>query len=153
MHVTLTSEDLSQLSEEARGEIAALLFGRTPQAGPPQDAVEDAEYAGFDMTGVVELSFQQIQKWMAAASDQTKQGLYVFATRGPFVSVRELQVAGITNLRHFQSRTTVRTRTVTGDRDAYLLGWNDWSRAEEGEGRYAVTRVTHRSLQRYFGLA
>ncbi len=156
MDITLTRDDLAQLSESARGEILALTLHapcRESASKPAAPGADDAQFAGIDMTDVVDLSFRQMQKWMAAASGPTKAGLYVFATRGPIVHAKTLVEAGIDNLRHFQSRTTVRTRTVTGDRDSYLLGWDDWSRVDEGEGRYAVTPTTFESLRRYFGLA
>lgn len=153
MHIVLTADDLRQLSRGARDELLALALGQdTREAPAPAVAAENPEYQGFNMNDVVDLSFRQMQRWMAAASDQTKQGLHVFATRGPIVQAKTLTQAGITNLPHFQSRTTIRTRTVTGNRDAYLLGWDDWGRVEEGEGRYAVTPTTYRSLRRYFGL-
>ena len=90
---------------------------------------------------------------MEAAADKTKLGLRVLADQGPVVRAQVLIDAGITNLPHFQSRTTIRTRTVTGDKGAFLLGWDDWAEAEEGQGRYAVTPITHQSLRRYFQLA
>lgn len=152
MHIVLTPEDFRQLSKGARDEIVALVLGQGPEPVPPATGPHDGEYAGIDMTDVVDLRFRQVQKWMAAASDQTKRGLYVFARNRGIVKAKMLTEAGIENLPHFQSRTTIRTRTITGDRDAYLLGWDDWTRVEDGEGRYAVTPTTYRSLRRYFGL-
>lgn len=55
----------------------------------------------------------------------------------------------------FQSQTTIRTRTVTGDKEAFLLTWDDWDwNEEEGlvSGRYAVSPVTYQSLRKFFGL-
>jgi hypothetical protein len=154
MQVVLTSDDLRKLSEAARDEILALAFGRNAGEAPPP-ANADAygpDYDRIDMGGVVDLSFRETQKWMAAASDQTKAGLYVFAAKGGVVTAKDLTKAGVANLPHFQSRTTIRTRTIKGDRDVFLLGWDDWGRVEDGEGRYAVTPKTCRSLRRYFGL-
>jgi hypothetical protein len=51
----------------------------------------------------------------------------------------------------FQRSTTRRARTVTGDK-AYLLAWDDWAKAADGIGHYAVTPATHRSLRIYFNL-
>jgi hypothetical protein len=153
MQIVLTSDDLRKLSEAARNEILALALGRDAGEAPPPEADSyGSGYGGIDMSGVVDLSFRETQKWMVAASDQTKAGLYVFAAKGGVVSAKDLTDAGIANLPHFQSRTTIRTRTIKGDRDAFLLGWDDWSRVEDGEGRYAVTPKTCRSLRRYFGL-
>ncbi len=154
MQVVLTPDDLRKLSEAARHEILALALGREAgEAPPPADAgVYGRDYDGIDMSGVVDLSFRETQKWMAGASDRTKAGLYVFAAKDGVVKARDLTKAGVDNLPHFQSRTTIRTRTIKGDRDAFLLGWDDWGRVEDGEGRYAVTPKTCRSLRRYFGL-
>lgn len=153
MQIVLTSDDLRKLSEAARAEILALALGREPGESPPADAdAYGPSYAGIHMGGVVDLSFRETQKWMAAASDQTKAGLYVFAVKGGVVRAKDLTRAGVANLPHFQSRTTIRTRTIKRDRDAYLLGWDDWSRVDDGEGRYAVTPKTCRSLRRYFAL-
>lgn len=153
MQIVLTSDDLRKLSEAARAEILALVPGSDPgEAPPPADAgTYGPAYDGIDMTDVVDLGFRETQKWMAAASDQTKSGLYVFAAKGGVVTAKDLTDAGVANLPHFQSRTTIRTRTIKGDRDAFLLGWDDWGRVEDGEGRYAVTPKTCRSLRRYFG--
>ena len=106
------------------------------------------------MIGVVSLDYDEIRAWMEAASKWTKAGLRVFAQQGPIVHVAALVAAleeeGSDKYSQFQSRTTARTRTVTGGREAYLLGW---SYEDDGEkGRYAVTRQTYKSLRRYFGL-
>lgn len=90
---------------------------------------------------------------MQAASNWTKAGLRVFAEQGPVIHVNALVEAlkkeGSDKYSQFQSRTTVRTRTVTGNKDLFLLGWDEW---EGDEGRYAVTRQTYKSLRRYFRL-
>jgi hypothetical protein len=152
MHLTLTNDDLGRLSQGTRDEILALLMGKDvapPAAAPPADP----RFKGIDMTYAAHLSYRQIHKWMEAASDKTKAGLLIIAEQGPIVFAKDLQAGGIDNLSHFQSRTTIRTRTITGNREAFLLGWDDWYKVEAGEGRYAVTPETHQSLRRYFQLA
>ena len=150
MQIILTGDDLARLSQSARDEILAQLLGKEE---PPLPVIPlGPQYDGIDLTDVARLSFREIQKWMEAASEKTKAGLRVFA-ESPVVRAGDLkEKAGIDNLAHFQSRTTIRTRTVTGNRNAYLLGWDDWYKVEEGQGRYAVTPETHRSLRRYFQL-
>ena len=101
------------------------------------------------MVNVAELTYGQVCQWMEGASAKTRAGLRVFAEHGPKIHVRTLIDAGIENPGHFQSRTTIRTRTVTGNKNAYLLGSDDW---EDGEGNYAVTSTTLMSLRRYFHL-
>lgn len=154
MKLTLSKKDLFRLSEPTRAEILDYLSLRAPEEEPPADD-PDQEYVGFDMTHVADLTYRQMWTWMEAASDWTKAGLKVFAEQGPIVHVGALVEAlknttnGSDNYSQFQSRTTVRTRTVTGNREAYLLGWNNW---DEEETQYAVTRQTYKSLRRYFRL-
>jgi len=155
MMIILNADDLASFSVATRNEILARLAASTagaagrvesaPQVGP--------EYEGIDLEDVADLTFRQVQKWMDAASDKTKLGLRVFAERGPIIRAQWLIDAGIDNLPHFQSRTTIRTRTVTGDGNAFLLGWDSWEEVPYGQGRYAVTPITHQSLRRYFNLA
>ena len=101
---------------------------------------------------MTDLTLRDLQTWMEAASDKTKLGLRVFAESGPVIIAQALTDAGITNISHFQSRVTVRTRTVTGDKNAFLFGWDDWEIVAEGKGKYGVTPITHQSLRRYFNL-
>jgi hypothetical protein len=154
MQLILTSEDLAAFSPATRGEILARMFGGEIDApsAPVSTGARQAEYRGIDLTDVVDLSVRQVHRWMEAASDKTKLGLKVIAQRGPVVRAKHLTRAGIDNLPHFQSRTTIRTRTITGNREAYLLGWDDWYKVDEGEGRYAVIHRTHSSLRRSFEL-
>lgn len=149
MLITLTADDLSSLSLSTRNEILKLA-GAAKEEAPSVTSHLGEAYKNVDMTGVSDLTFKQVQTWMEAASDKTKLGLRVFAEQGPVVRAQALIDAGIDNLPHFQSRTTIRTRTVTDDKEAYLLGWDDWDQVEYGEGRYAVTPVTHASLRQYF---
>ena len=141
-----TAVDFPALSASARKEIIALLT----RAGMPKPGNE--LYLGIDMTDVADLTYRQVEKWMEGASQHTKDGLRVVAEYGPVFKAKNLTDAGIKNVGHFQSRTTIRTRTVTGDKDTFLFGWDDWSAVDEGEGRYAVTPITHQSLRRYFQL-
>lgn len=147
MDITLNTErDFPELSTSARREIIALMT-RAVVTNPATEP-----FVGIDMTDVADLTYRQVQKWMEAASPQTKRGLQVVAELGPVIRAKDLIDAGISNTSHFQSRTTIRTRTVTGNKDVYLFSWDDWSVVEEGEGRYAVTPITHESLRRYFEL-
>ncbi|TVR05815.1 MAG: hypothetical protein EA385_17305 [Salinarimonadaceae bacterium] len=151
MFITLTADDLSSLSLSTKNEILKLA-GAAKEEAPSALAGLGEAYKNIDMTGVADLSYRQVQTWMEAASEKTKLGLRIFAEHGPVVRAQALIDAGIDNTSHFQSRTTIRTRTVTGDKEAYLLGWDDWGQAEENQGRYAVTPLTHASLRQYFQL-
>ena len=152
MKLILSKEDLFRLSEPTRAEILDYL---SSPASLERHAVEnlDSDYDGIDMSYVADLTYRQVRIWMQAASDWTKAGLRVFAEQGPVIHVNALVEAlkkeGSDKYSQFQSRTTVRTRTVTGNKELFLLGWDEW---EGDEGRYAVTRQTHKSLRRYFRL-
>jgi hypothetical protein len=146
---------MDSFAETTRAEILSrLASGNAQRKSTPQPAplAMDATYKDFDMDEVADLTAKQMQKWMEKASDKTKAGLRVFAEKGPVILARDLSDKGVDNIAHFQSRTTIRTRTITGDPGAFLLGWDDWSAAKEGEGRYAVTPITHQSLRRFFHL-
>lgn len=148
MQILLSADDLAHLSVSARSELLDFLSSRVL----PEETTVGPKYEGldqFDMVDVAELTYRQVRQWMEGASAKTRAGLRVFAEHGPTVHVRTLVDAGIENPGHFQSRTTIRTRTVTGKKKAYLLGFDNW---ESGEGNYAVTRTTYMSLRRYFQL-
>lgn len=148
MMIVLTKEDLSAFSPSTRAELMATIF-RKPQADlgeiPPG-------FDAGDFEGVVDLTPGQVEDLMAGCADQTIAGLKVIAAHGPVIHANELKKAGIDNFAHFQGRVTKRTRTVTGQKDAYLFTWDDWSEAPDGVGHYAVTPATHRSLRIYFNL-
>ena len=69
MEIILTKGEFTQLSEATRAEILALLSPPDPtasQLGP--------EFDGLDMDRVVNLTYKQVQEWMAGAADPTKAG-------------------------------------------------------------------------------
>lgn len=152
----ISNSDFASFSTSTQAELlshwqaksAAPSFPAAPEAGP--------EYDAFDMSGVADLTAKQVQTWMETASEKTKNGLRVAAEHGPTFDHALLAKAGIDNIPHFQSRTTMRTRTVTGDKESRLFGWDDWVWDDDEEryssGRFAVTPITHQSLRRYFKL-
>ncbi|BCG98777.1 hypothetical protein MesoLj131b_07770 [Mesorhizobium sp. 131-2-5] len=155
MQILLDQGDLAKLSPAARAEILSHLSLNAPSSlavDTPATGVVD--YEGIDMTDVVELDEQQIRFWMEAAKEKTKLGLRVIAEHGPVLDASLLNDAGIENISHFQSRTTIRTRTVTKNKRAFMFGWNEgwhWE-GNRAVGRYAVREMTHRSLRKYFNL-
>jgi hypothetical protein len=148
MLITITKEDLSAFSPSTRAEILAALTSK-PKANPGQ---LPTGFKSEDFVDVVELTPGQIEDFMQGCSDETIAGLKVFAEHGPVIHAKLLDDAGIENYGHFQGRVTKRTRTVTGDKDAYLFAWDNWGEAEDGIGQYAVTPTTFRSLRIYFEL-
>ncbi len=148
MQISLSADDLSHLSVSARAELLDFLGSRVLPEETPVGFMGE-KFDQFDMVDVAELTYSQVRQWMEAAAAKTKAGLRVFAEHGPIVHRQRLVDAGVDNTSHFQSRTTIRTRTVTGKKTAFLLGWDDW---EGDDGNYAVTPTTYRSLRRYFQL-
>jgi hypothetical protein len=156
----ISTSDFALLSPSTQEELLALWMTPAPATKPEPVAPSSTEsygdqYKGFSMSDVADLNPAQVKTWMTAASDPTKMGLRVFAERGPIIEAGWLTEAGVTNIAHFQSRTTIRTRTITGNKDAYLLGWDAWDYNDDGSykaGRYAVTPTTYQSLREYFGI-
>ena len=150
MMIVLTDTDLSKLKQSSRADIMSVLLRSTAAAMPPQNQAE-----GFEWDEVVDLTPDQVEEFMQGCSQQTVAGLKVIAEHGPVIAANLLQEAGIENYGHFQGRVTKRTRTVTGDKSAFLFTWDYWSEgenAERGYGHYAVTDTTFRSLRGFFGL-
>lgn len=146
MYIVLTQEDIAALSPATRAELMAAAFPKAPPADVPPGFEAD------DFENVAELTPAQVEEFVAGCSEETIAGLKVIAERGPVIEARLLAAAGIDNYGHFQGRVTKRTRTVTGDKDAFLLTWDDWGEASDNVGHYAVTGTTFRSLRAYFGL-
>lgn len=148
MFMTLTKDDFSAFSPSTRAEILAS-FSSKPKTNPGQ---LPTGFTADDFEEVVDLTPGQVEEFMAGCSDKTIAGLKVFAEHGPVIQAKLLKAAGIEKYGHFQGRVTQRTRTVTGDGDAFLFAWDDWGTVDEGEGQYAVTPTTFRSLRIYFEL-
>ena len=151
MMIVLTDTDLSKLKQASRADIMSVLLASTAAAVLPE--VRDE---GFDWEERVDLTPDQVEEFMQGCAPQTIAGLKVIADHGPKIAAKLLEdEAGIDNYGHFQGRVTKRTRTVTGDKHAFLLAWDDWTvgeNAERGYGHYAVTDTTFRSLRGFFGL-
>lgn len=144
----LTKDDIRSLSPSAQEELKQLLFAkpRVDVAGLPDGFTAD------DFEDVVDLTPGQMEDFMAGCSAETVAGLKIIAENGPVIHASQLDAAGIDNYGHFQGRVTKRTRTITGNRDAYLFTWDDWTQQPGGVGHYVVTPATFRSLRIYFKL-
>lgn len=148
MQIVITKDDLISFSPSTRAEIIAHLTSR-PKTNRGQ---LPTGFTADDFENVVDLTPGQVEDFMAGCSEKTIAGLRVFAEHGPVIQAKLLDDVGIEKYGHFQGRVTQRTRTVTGDENAYLFAWDDWTEVEEGEGQYAVTPATFRSLRIYFEL-
>lgn len=148
MQIIINDTDLIKLKPATRQDLLATLF-RSAASTPAQNA------EGFEWEEVVDLTPDQVEEFMQGCSPQTVAGLRVIAEHGPVIAANLLHEAEIENYGHFQGRVTKRTRTITGDKHAFLFTWDDWQseeNAERGYGHYAVTETTFRSLRKYFDL-
>lgn len=146
--LTLTRDDIRSLSLAAQEELKQFVFPKTriDVAGLPEGLTTE------DFEDVVDLTPGQMEDFMTGCSVETIAGLKIIAENGPKIHASLLDAAGIDNYGHFQGRVTKRTRTITGNREAFLFAWDDWGKAEDGVGHYAVTPATFRSLRIYFNL-
>ena len=150
MMIVLTETDFSKLKASTRTDLMAVLLRTSAVPAAGQNHAE-----GFTWEEVVDLAPEQASEFMEGCSEQTIAGLRVIAEHGPVIAANLLNEAGIENYGHFQGRVTKRTRTITGDKHAFLFTWDDWNdgeNAERGYGHYAVTDTTFRSLRGYFKL-
>lgn len=151
MMIVLTETDLSKLKPSTRTDLMAVMLSNSAALAPAQNQAE-----GFNWEDVVDLTPEQMSEFMDGCSEQTVAGLKVIAEHGPVIAANLLNEAGIDNYGHFQGRVTKRTRTITGNKHAYLFTWDDWQSEENqeaGYGHYAVTETTFKSLRSHFELA
>lgn len=148
MHIVLTANEISSFSPSTRAELMALVF---PKAPPAQTGFPEG-FDADDFDSVVDLTPGQIEEFMQGCSERTIAGMRIIAEHGPKIHAALLDAAGIENYGHFQGSVTKRTRTITGDKDAFLFAWDNWPEQPEGIGHYAVTQATYRSLRIFFNI-
>ena len=150
MKIIIDQNDFSRLRPTTRQDIIATLLSSVGTTSAAQNHTE-----GFDWEEVMDLTPDQVAEFMQGCNPKTVAGLQIIAEQGPVVAANALQEAGIDNYGHFQGSVTKRTRTITGNKHAFLFTWDDWTvgeNAERGYGHYAVTDTTFRSLRNYFEL-
>jgi hypothetical protein len=148
MQITLDNDDISNLSPAMRAELSTILFRRRANPDP-------ANVSEFEFEDVADFTPAMIEKFAERCSEKTMAGLRVFAEHGPKIRADLLKQAGIENYGQFQGAVTRRTRTVTGDPDAFMFDWDDWGEgenAERGFGHYVVTARTYSALREHFGI-
>lgn len=145
MRITIDEKDFSKLKSSTVQDIISTLVNSVSQPA--------SEPEGFEWDDVVSLSPGEVELFMEGCAEQTIAGLRIIAQHGPVIAANLLNAAGIENYGHFQGRVTKRTRTVTGNKHAFLFTWDDWQsdeNAERGYGHYAVSSTTFQSLRSYF---
>ena len=146
----VTADAYNRLGAKTKAELLAAVFNASiPSATSAEEPFDPRE---FDWDDVVDFSPGDIETFMASLSDETKAALKIIAERGPVVRAAWLDPSGIESYASFQRSTTRRTRTLTEGKNDFLLTWDEWSDKEEGEGRYAVSAATHRSMKIFFDL-
>ena len=142
----VTAEAYNTLSSRTKAELLSAVFG-SPGRG------DGAVQGDFDWGNRVEFTPGEVETFMEAFEESASvlAGLRVIAEHGPRIHAGMLDRAGVDDYSSFQRSTTRRARTVAGDK-AYLLAWDDWTKASDGIGHYAVTPATHRSLRIFFNL-
>ena len=150
MKIVIDQHDFSKLRPATRQDIISTLLSSAAASPSSPNHPE-----GFEWDERVDLTPDQVVEFMRKCHPTTIAGLKVIAEHGPVIAANLLEEAGIDNYGHFQGTVTKRTRTITGNKHAYLFTWDDWSigeNAERGYGNYAVTETTLRSLRSYFEL-
>lgn len=146
----VTPEAYNRLGAKTKAELLAAVFQASiPEAtgGPyPFDPLD------FSWTDIVEFSPGEIEEFMSTLSPETTAALKIIAERGPVVQANWLDSSGIESYASFQRSTTRRTRSLTEGKNDFFLTWDNWDEKPDGEGLYAVSATTHRSLRVFFDL-
>lgn len=161
--IVIQLEDLARLSEETRAELLRLFGEAEPRAAaaaappPRRDPEADVPYP---------LSVREAKELVRGLSESSRGVLRLFCRRfDGRVGRADLRAllaetghADSQRLRKAISGITRRLRTVTGDKQAWLLDWNDedwrWDpqRRVYTEGEYFIPRPAIVSLCQAFGL-
>lgn len=152
--ILLAEEDFALLSDGARREVLSAIHahGRSRLISDAPLALPEVAtgYDDFDMRSVEDITAKQVARLFDTAPNEVRLGLLLLAERGPIIRSADLLAAGV-DLKRFQSATTRRVRRQAGP-DTFMLGWDNWKAAETGDGRFAITPITHQALRKYFGL-
>lgn len=152
--IVLKPDDLATFSDATRREILERLqtvIGTLPDRAPKIAPNFTSLYDGIDVERLEDITRKHVHRWMEGLSAPVYEGVRLIAEFGPVIRASRLLDAGI-SVRHFQSATTRRTRAFTGDAKAYFLAWDRWHGVDDPNGRYAVSPITHQSLQSFFRL-
>jgi hypothetical protein len=147
--LTITPEAYNRLSTRTQAELLKAVFG---SGSTPPQASETFNPEDFDWEHVVDFSPGDIEAFMETLGEETTAALRVIAERGPCIEAGWLDGTGIESYASFQRSTTRRTRSITGRKTDFLLTWDDWEPLPDGQGHYAVSATTFRSLRVFFEL-
>ena len=141
--ITLSAGTVALLSDTCKAEIAAHLgFAYAGPALPIAVGSSDGdEYA--------ELGIQAARAFLQGCSARTREVLAAIVQSGDSFSLRQLEIdtrAEEGSLRGVWTGLTKRTRTITGDDEAYLIQWSE--QAEDGDYTGRLTPVTLNAFKR-----
>lgn len=161
--VTLSGEELRKFSPAFQAELLAYLSTTVADASVPALAapsVTDStdyssiDYDGIDYDGVVDITPSQAGELISGICEKYANCLRLFAEHGPVINGSLVAQLGITNFSNLQMSVSKRTRTVTGNKKARLLAFDNWEFGDGRSvvsGRYAVTPATCQALKSAFG--
>ncbi len=154
MKITLSENDLSNLSTQTRTEIMNLILQPQTNIEEDQKVGDEESYEEdepFDMTP------RTTRVFMQGISDKTKSFLRVFAENNGEITneklLKAMQVERDQELKGVFAGITRKIRRFdpSDDSDAYLIWWNEEPESEGG--LHYMSKMTTESLRKYFDLA
>ncbi len=142
--IVLPRSVLTGASEAFRRELASLLGLEELAAGDLHAArIEEPD---SDEWGLANLDPAAARLFLAGCGERTTRVLTLIVRGGGRFSLRELERASRSvrsGLKGVWTGLTKRTRTITGDADAYLIRWAQ----RNGEWEGSLSQVTQRAFQ------
>ena len=142
--ITLSLQSVAKLCPECKATLVQVL-GLAQDPPAPQVTTE----AEAESWGHAELGLQAARAFLLGCNSKTKQALTFIVESGETFSIHALEnqmEVERGSLRALWGGLTKRTRTITGDPDAWLIQWGD--ELESGDFIGQLNPVTHNSFKR-----
>jgi len=161
MYLIVSQDDLTKLKSETVADLLSRLRPRVHAAAgsivrvPEKPNAVVAADTELDYEDVVDLTSNQVADLVDGINEKSVDGLRLLAELGPIIDAELLLAEGIEDLGRFQAGITRRTRTITGNKSARLLAFDEWAWDDETStlsGHYAVTEATYLALKEVFSL-
>ena len=161
--IYITFDHLKSLSNEQRTFLFNLIGGEDGFAQNPRPQTEEPNVeAHFNDPHFAELSPGQAREFYAGCNDKTRKAIEIIARS----SDRFFQLADVAKavgvaaheLKGVWSGLTRRTRTITGDHEAYLIDWAKSEPIVDDDGNYIdqrgeVAGLTYDSFRKALGIS
>lgn len=162
--IFITADHIKSLSNDERLFLFSLIGGdQHPQAFRLDNAAQN----GFtnnqsEDPHFVEFSPSQAREFYAGCNEKTRKAIEVIARSDDrhFQLADVAEAVGVTapELKGVWSGLTRRSRTVTGDNDAYLIDWAKSEAIYDEDGNYSdqrgeVSEFTYRSFRKALGIS